>query len=316
MVAAMVEIRPCRDEADEARSLEIYNTVWPRDAVGMDELNGFKAQLVAWCDEVAWSGERAVGSAFTAIRPERRDLPFVFLTVLPEARRRGAGTALYRSASDWVARHGLDRLEAVVEEDDEESLGFADRRGFVEQERNQRVVLDLAQVQPLPVEAPDGIEVVTLAERPDLERDVYAIYVEAVPDIPGQEDDEVSTLEDWRRHHMSGRGDPPEGVFVAVADGRGVGYAKFSLNSALPGVAFHDLTGVLRAWRGRGIAGALKRAQIVWAKERGFAELVTQNELRNAPIRRLNERLGYRRVPGRVFLVGPLAPEPEHDPVD
>jgi hypothetical protein len=55
------------------------------------------------------------------------------------------------------------------------------------------------------------------------------------------------------------------------------------------------------------VAGALKRAQIAWAKERGYEELQAQNELRNEPIRRLNERLGYRPVPGRIFLVGPLA---------
>jgi hypothetical protein len=51
---------------------------------------------------------------------------------------------------------------------------------------------------------------------------------------------------------MGGAGDRPEATFVAVADARAVGYAKFSLNSAQPTVAFHDLTGVRRDWRGRG----------------------------------------------------------------
>jgi hypothetical protein len=32
------------------------------------------------------------------------------------------------------------------------------------------------------------------------------------------------------------------------------------------------------------------------------------NEERNEPIRRLNKRYGYRPEPGRVFIVGPLAP--------
>jgi GNAT superfamily N-acetyltransferase len=72
------------------------------------------------------------------------------------------------------------------------------------------------------------------------------------------------------------------------------------------GLAFHDLTGVRRAWRGRGIAAALKRAQIGWAKEHGYLRLVTSNEERNEPIRRLNVRHGYRVEPGRVLLRAPI----------
>ena len=68
----------------------------------------------------------------------------------------------------------------------------------------------------------------------------------------------------------------------------------------------HDMTGVRRAWRGRGIAGALKRAEIRWAKENGFTRLETMNEERNEPIRRLNERHGYRLEPGKITLRGPV----------
>ena len=311
MVATPVEIRPCGD-ADELRSLEIYNAVWPRDAVGVAEVRSFKEQVTAWSDALAWLDGEAVGSAFTAIQPARPNIAFVLLTVAAHARRRGVGSALYRSASAWAAGQGLDRLEAIVAEEDDDSLGFAERRGFVEHERNRRVVLDLTTLEPPPVDAPDGVEIVIWAERPALERDLYEVYCEATPDIPGQDEDELPSFDEWMRQHMSGAGDRSDAVFVAVADGRAVGYAKFSLNSARPSVAFHDLTGVRREWRGRGVAGALKRAQIAWAKERGYEELQTENELRNEPIRRLNERLGYRPVPGRIFLVGPLAREPVH----
>jgi len=68
------------------------------------------------------------------------------------------------------------------------------------------------------------------------------------------------------------------------------------------------MTGVKRAWRNRGIAGALKRAQIAWAKAEGYERMETANELRNEPIRKLNARLGYREAPGRVVVRGPVAP--------
>ncbi len=309
MVAALVEIRSCRDEADERRSLEIYNAVWPRDAITMDEVRSFQRQSLAWADYVAYLDREPVGSAFLAIRRERPDMPVILLTVLAHARRSGIGTALYGAGSAWTREQGLERLEAIVEEDDEESLGFALRRGFVETERNLRVVLDLREIDPPAPAPPPGVEIVTWTERPELAGDLYEVYAEAMPDIPGQADDEVPGYENWLRDQMQGSGDRPDAVFAAVADGRAVGYAKFSLTKAQPTVAFHDLTGVRRAWRGRGIAGALKRAQIAWAKERGYELLQTENETRNEPIRRLNERLGYRPVPGRIFLVGPLAPD-------
>ena len=104
---------------------------------------------------------------------------------------------------------------------------------------------------------------------------------------------------------MQGAGDRPEATFVAVADGHVVGYAKLSISAGATDVAWHDLTGVLRSWRGRGIAGALKRAEIAWAKANGFARLQTANEERNEPIRRLNERHGHVLEPGFITVRGP-----------
>jgi GNAT superfamily N-acetyltransferase len=67
-----------------------------------------------------------------------------------------------------------------------------------------------------------------------------------------------------------------------------VGYAKSFLTEARPTMAFHDMTGVRRDWRGRGVARALKQAQIAWAKRQGYEYLETANEERNEPIRELS----------------------------
>jgi GNAT superfamily N-acetyltransferase len=71
-------------------------------------------------------------------------------------------------------------------------------------------------------------------------------------------------------------------------------------------VAHHDLTGVKRAWRKRGVARALKHAQIAWAKQNGYVRLDTMNEERNEPIRRLNAELGYKPSGIRMLFRGPL----------
>ena len=117
----------------------------------------------------------------------------------------------------------------------------------------------------------------------------------------------MPAFEHWLSMDMQGSGDRPEATFVALAGDEVVGYAKFSLSNARPGVAMHDMTGVRRSWRGRGVAGALKRAEIAWAKRNGYTRLETMNEERNEPIRRLNERHGYRPEPGSVIVRGPIA---------
>ena len=64
---------------------------------------------------------------------------------------------------------------------------------------------------------------------------------------------------------------------------------------------------VARAARGRGIAGAIKRAQIAWSKAHGVQSLRTANEVRLEQMLRLNERLGYRRLYDEIVLRGPAA---------
>ena len=58
----------------------------------------------------------------------------------------------------------------------------------------------------------------------------------------------------------------------------------------------------------RGVALALKQSQIAAAKAAGYERLRTQNDLGNAPMRRVNEKLGYRSRLEWVHFAGPLVP--------
>jgi mycothiol synthase len=308
MAPAGIHARACESEDEEAVSLEIHNTVWPHRAVTMDEVRSFKAAVTDYGDFLAELDGVPTGSAAIAIMPQRPQAGFVLLTVLEGGRRRGAGSALYATVSDWLRDRGLDVIHASVAEADEESLAFARRRGFREIERYPRLLLDLAAIEAPAVAVPPGVEIVTWAEQPEVARGIYEVAVEAYADVPGGDTEEMEAFEDWLAHDMQGSGDKPEATFVALAGGEVVGYAKYFLTAARPTVAFHDMTGVRRDWRGRGVARALKQAQIAWAKREGFEVLETNNEERNEPIRRLNAELGYRLAPGRILLEGPPAP--------
>jgi len=304
----MPEIRvfPAAGDADGLRSIDVYNAVYPREPVGPLESREWRRQARHAEVFLAELDGELAGSAHVAI-PSYTDTPTGQVYVLAQHRRRGVGQALYAAVSAWAAAHGGTVFRTPIDEDDPESLAWAQRRGFQERSREALVELDLATHEPLPVEPPPGVDIVTWAERPELTRGLHGVAAEASPDIPGSEDEHIEPFEEWLSVHMQGEGDRPEGTFVAVAGDEVVGYAKFSFWAAKPDTLFHDLTAVKRAWRGRGIARALKRAQLAWAKEQGYRYVRTSNEERNEPIRRLNAELGYRPIPGRIALEGPIA---------
>ena len=292
------------DEPDELTSLEVYNTVWPHDAVTIDAVHSFRDSAQDYIDFLVREDGVILGSGVGAIFAYRARRVDALITVLAGKRRRGAGTALYEAISRWASERGARELGVSVSGNDPESLSFARRRGFTEERREVGLVLSLAGISPPQVQLPAGIEIVTWAQRPELARGMYEVDLEAHPDIPGFEDVAVEPFEDWMAHHMQRPTDSPKATFIALAGEEVVGLAKLSLTA--PTAAGHSMTVVKRAWRGRGIAGALKATEINWALANGYTELHTSNEERNAPIKRLNARLGYRPGIGRIHLVGPI----------
>jgi GNAT superfamily N-acetyltransferase len=307
MVERMVEVAHVADEADERLSLDAYLESVPHESYGLPEVRAFKASLLDHADLLAREDGVVLGSGLAALFPGLPESPRALVTVPPGRRGRGAGTALYSALSDWARERGLERFETIVADNDPDSLAFAERRGFVEERRERGVALDVTAIEPPPVEPPAGVEIVSWADRPELARGLFEISVEASPDVPGYEDEQHEPFEAWLEHDMQGPSDRPEATFVAVAGAEVVGYAKFSLSSTSTTSAYHDLTAVKRDWRGRGIARALKSAQIGWAKANGYEQLRTTNDERNTAMRRLNEQLGYRPTVGRIYLRGPLA---------
>ena len=116
--------------------------------------------------------------------------------------------------STWLGQRGVQEVSAAVPEDEPASIAFAERRGFREHGRSERLVLDLVGREPPAVAPPDGIDIVTWADRPELIRGIYEVAREALPDIPGEEDAVVEPFEDWLAHDMQGSGDRPEATFV------------------------------------------------------------------------------------------------------
>jgi GNAT superfamily N-acetyltransferase len=73
---------------------------------------------------------------------------------------------------------------------------------------------------------------------------------------------------------------------------------SFILYPPVRGVPETGYTAVDRAYRGRGIAAAVKLETLAQAIDLGATAVRTDNDGQNAPILHINERLGYRPIPG------------------
>lgn len=227
--------------------------------------------------------------------------------VVPEQRHRGIGVAILHEASMHARALGKSELRCESRLGDRDANAFLAHRGFFETGRETEVELDLDGIEPAAVVPPPGVELVLRSERPDVVEGMYLVACEAVPDIPGEAGRVEPSFEEWRAMDIDRPDRTAELCVVALNGDEVVGYGVLGVES--DELVAHGLTGVLRAWRGRGIAGAIKRRQIQLAKERGFRRLATENELRNAPIRHLNVKLGYRETTGAIFWRGPLLGE-------
>jgi GNAT superfamily N-acetyltransferase len=233
---------------------------------------------------VAYAGGELAGSGVLA----RADTGGVFVQprVLPGQRRRGVGSTLLRALAGEAAAGGHTEAGAHVE--DAGSLGFAERFGFRETDRQVEQVRAIAVDETAPPAVP-GIELVPLAGRPDLADRIFdELAREAVKDFAVDSPIEIDA-EAWKTEWLR----DTSACFVALDDGAIVGLAGFERDADRPERGENAMTAVRRDRRGRGIARALKLAAIRLAAEQGLTELYTWTQERNVPMRRLNSSLGY-----------------------
>jgi mycothiol synthase len=292
----MIRVRPAESDADFEAWANVKRAVLPNESAWTPQEFRERATpdrlvLVAELD-----GETA--GAGLAGKSDVQGRGFVAPRVHPDARRRGVGTALLRPLAEHVSSLGFDKAGAHV--DDPGSRAFAERFGFVEIDREVEQVKALGH-ELVPSPLPVGIEVVTIAERPELLRQAYPLAAEEGYADLAIEGNVVIKLDDW----LADEATLPAGSFVALCDGEIVGYSGLMRHDN-PGVAEDGLTVVARSWRRRGLARALKERELAWAEANGFHQVVTWTQRGNESMRAVNECLGYVYRSVGVKMLGPV----------
>ena len=252
-------------------------------------------------DLIAELEREPVGTGFVERHGDDPSGPegWVSVRVLAEFRRRGVGSALFQAVSEHARRDGRRALTMSVQEVDRDSIVYLANRGYAEVMRVQESVLDLAAASSKWA-PPAGVDLVPIDA--ELEPAVFETAVEIARDIPSADEVRIDSIDQWRSDQLSALA-MRECCFAALVDGEVVGYA--TLIAGAEGEGMHAMTGVRRPWRRRGIALALKQAQIDAAKTAGLRRLRAANAVQN-PMLAVNERLGYRKDVVWLHLRGPL----------
>lgn len=227
----------------------------------------------------------------------------------PDALGQGAASLFHdHMLATLQARGNLHHLTAQTREDYSQAIQFLTERGFKQVMRFPVSHLDVPAFAAKPYLAKlaavqaAGVEIVSLAQLQ--ERDAqwkvktHAIIAAALKDIPSPDELTEFTFDQFER----ALGSPnflPEGVFLAMDADQVVAISELWGSQANPQKLYTGLTGVLRAYRRRGVATAVKVHAIQFAQSYGATIIETDNE-ENNPMYQLNLQLGFRPQPAIV----------------
>jgi GNAT superfamily N-acetyltransferase len=309
MTAAIV-LQPMEVPRDCAGVARVRSACFPAWPVTADEVADGEARRPrsrwheSWVavddDEIAGYGY--VQEPNVAARPGRIH---VRVLVDPTRRGRGIGALLYEALLARAHEAGADELVTEAQSDDPGALRFLARRGFVEYHRRIESRLRLADVDAAAIARgieratdtffPSGVRIATyrqlLQAVPDAPRRLYDLDATLWTDVPFGLTGAVPTFEQYQAMELANPDFLPHATFVALDGDRWIGLGAL-MNGR--GFLLNSMTGVVRDWRGRGLARWLKLHTLRWALECNAPEIRTFNDAVNDAILGINRSLGFR----------------------
>lgn len=167
----MLEVRPAGSDEDLGHVVRIVTEVSPEAPVTVEEMRWSDEaypggrRFLAWLDGVAVG---AGGAGRVYIYPPEFEGLWGNISVMPEHRRKGVGSALLAAMSHAAREQAKTMLIGRTTADRPEAIEFLEHRGFREHERMKIVRLELDSLELLPLEPPDGVVITSLEARPEL----------------------------------------------------------------------------------------------------------------------------------------------------
>jgi GNAT superfamily N-acetyltransferase len=229
----------------------------------------------------------------------------------PKWRRQGIGSMLFDDGVRFGRTQGASVLESTVRDDDSASLRFAEQRGYQIERHSFDSTLDLISFDEskfadlIETVRAEGFRFFSFAETGPLSEEskckLYELNRVTALDNPGN-NRTFPSFDSFSKNVFEASWFRADMQLLAAYGEQWVGLSAVALYDE-GNYAFNAFTGVLQAYRGRGIATALKLHAIRLAQRFGARYIRTNNDSLNAPMLAVNRKLGYRPETGLFQLV-------------
>jgi len=223
----------------------------------------------------------------------------------PKHQGKGIGSAVYDRLKNDFDEHSAIAAWMGIRENMTASIAFAQRRGFSEKMRGWESTVDPYQVntsefQKYSIRASQaGIQFSTLEQElqddPECYMKLYELVQTAFRDVPIPDTPTDTPYDQWLAFEMKNPNLIPQAYMIAKDGEKYVGTSVVWRLKKEPRSLYQGLTGVLRQYRGKGIAVALKLRVLDFARKNGFDNIRTFNASTNEGMLNINMKLGFKR---------------------
>lgn len=289
------------DEADYNALARLYRYAYPEESVSA---SGLKMSDYARAPELIcqrWFAEQnkvivGVGGFEHWAAFYHPDKYLLHLIVAPEHQQKGAGTALYNYLIDQLEKRQPQFVRAWVQQAQEQSVAFAEKRGFSKIKLKWNVKLDLKtwSIEPFAEQIQhinrDGIEVKSLSAvrlETGYQAKLYDLYVMTLNNIEGVDETSVPSFDEFINEIDHGS---DELFFIALHNNLYVGMWQLEHESV--NTLYGGIMAVEKSYRRRGAALALAVHGIARAKSFQYKSLTVHTDEDNQAILGLTEKMG------------------------
>lgn len=271
---------PCRVLTEEAMLWRHDNPSAERGensfvAVEDGSVVGFVRSVLLADDAVPVRGM----SVLTTVDDSHRDtdLAYRLLDVSENDLVSQGAEVLRTSASEEAVQAGGEALRQTVLD-----------RGYTLEETHHILGLELGSLPDVPA-APPGVELRPFSDYADAPRPIYEIDRLTTLDEPGG-DSWFPSYQEWRAKVWGHPLTALDLCLLVLVRGTPAAITCYASDGTR---MESSMTGTLREYRGRGLAGYAKTVALHRAHERGVTHAYTGNHVDNKPMLTINERLGY-----------------------